>query len=312
MKTVVRSVWTPVIKHIDTMNRTIKFVGTKETEDRTGDIIEVAGWELDNFIKNPVFLWDHDPSGTPIGRVKQIVREATSLVFDVEFAPKEVSEKADQIFKLFEAGFLKAVSVGFIPKAFEPIMTKDGDMSGLRFTKQELLELSAVSIPAHQDALAAGIHGKQQVADYYKAMEALAKSEEAAVSEKGIQTIQQFTKSALEKIEAEANHEDNEMTKEQGDALQKEVAELKEQVLGLVSLQETVELSKAAMTTLNTLFAEKLSKGAEAPESKSGSSLEGEQPTPASDSATLTSALTALLAKVQKGSQANFTTEGDK
>ncbi|MHC4735802.1 MAG: HK97 family phage prohead protease [Planctomycetota bacterium] len=297
METVVRSVWTPVIKNLDIVSRTIRFVGTKETEDRTGDIIEVDGWELSNFTKNPVFLWDHNPGEGPIGKVKQIIREGNALLFDVEFASKAVSEFADQVFKLFEAGFLNAVSVGFIPKEFEPIIEDDGFMSGIRFTKQELLELSAVSIPAHQDALAASA--------FKKALEHRAEI-------KGYTSLEEFTKTALAKLMPEANEEDEEMTKEQGDLLLKEVEELKMKVEGLVTLQETVELSKTAMTTLNTLFAEKLGKSDETNVSKAVSSEEGQKPAPASESVALTSALTALLDKVQKGTQAQFKTEGDK
>jgi HK97 family phage prohead protease len=297
MGTIVRDVITPVIKNLDIVSRTIRFVGTMETEDRTGDIIEVDGWELSNFTKNPVFLWDHNPTEGPIGKVKQIIREGNALLFDVEFASKAVSEFADQVFKLFEAGFLNAVSVGFIPKEFEPIIQEDGFMSGIRFTKQELLELSAVSIPAHQDALAAS---------------AFKKALEHRHEMKGYTSLEEFTKTALANLQPEANQEDEEMTKEQGEQLQKELDELKTKVEGLVSLQETVELSKTAMTTLNTLFAEKLGKSGETTESKTVSSEEGQQPTPASDSVALTSALKSLLDKVQKGKTATFTTEGDK
>ena len=45
--------------------------------------------------------------------------------------------------------FMRAVSVGFRPLEFEFI---DGG-NGIRFTKQELLELSAVPVPAHPKAL---------------------------------------------------------------------------------------------------------------------------------------------------------------
>lgn len=254
MNTIVRSVWTPVIKTLDVVNRTIRFVGTKETEDRTGDIIEADGWELANYVKNPVFLWDHSPGLAPIGKAKQIIREGNSLLFDIEFAPKSVSEFADQIFKLYEAGFLNAVSVGFRPKAFEPIIDDEGFMSGLRFTKQELLELSAVSIPAHQDALAAGID-KNSVVQFYSKMLELAKSGYAETPKEGVMTLEQFTKTALAELKSEAknNEEDDEVMKEQLEKLQKEVEAMKKQIEGLTTLQETVELSKSAMTTLNSL-----------------------------------------------------------
>ena len=293
---IVRSVWTPVIKNLDVLSRTIKFVGTRETEDRTGDIIEVAGWELDNFVKNPVFLWNHDPGEGPIGRVTQIAREGSSLVFDVEFASRAVSEFADRVFKLYEAGFLKAVSVGFIPRAYEPIYKEaGGEFTGLRFTRQELLELSAVSIPAHQDALAASALSK--------AMEGREPREI-----KGYMTLGEFTKTALADIEPEANTEDD-MTKEQGEEIVKQIEELKTQVAALTTLKETVELSKSAMATLNTLLVEKLGKGDAGPEGEASGEESMSDPTKAS--AELTKALAGLLARVQSGS-GNFKPQGDK
>jgi HK97 family phage prohead protease len=310
MKTIVRSVWTPVIKNLDLEGRIVRFIGTKESEDRTGDVIEAEGWQLDNFVKNPVFLWNHDPSLGPIGRVKQIIREGTSLLFDVEFAPPEVSDLADRMFKLIKSGFLKAVSVGFIPKEFDFIRNSMDDITGIRFTKTELLELSAVSIPAHQDALLASSEGKSF-------MEAVTKAEKTVKLHEvdkdcKVVTLEEFTKTALDEKNAKANDEDDEMTKEEGEKLIKAVATLEETVAGLTTLKETVDLSKSAMTTLNTLLAEKLGKSAENEEVKdAAASDEGDKPTPAVVPAEFTKALAALLGKVNEGS-ANFKPQGDK
>lgn len=310
MKTVVRSVWTPVIKNLDLEGRIVRFIGTKESEDRTGDVIEAEGWQLDNFVKNPVFLWNHDPSLGPIGRVKQIIREGTSLLFDVEFAPPEVSDLADRMFKLIKSGFLKAVSVGFIPKEFDFIRNSQEDITGIRFTKTELLELSAVSIPAHQDALLASSEGKSFLEAVTKA-EKTVKLHEVDKDCKVV-TLEEFTKTALDEKMSEANDEDDEVMKEQLEALQKEVAELTAQVAGLTTLKETVDLSKSAMTTLNTLLAEKLGKSAENEEVKEvAASDEGDKPTPAEVPAAFTKALEALLGKVNEG-KANFKPTGDK
>ena len=309
MNTIVRTVFTPVIKRHEIVNRTIGFIGTVESEDRTGDIIEVDGWQLSNFTKNPVFLWDHDPGLGPIGKVKQILREGNALLFDVEFASKAVSDFADRIFKLFEAGFLNAVSVGFIPKDFEPIRDVEGDLTGLRFTRQELLELSAVSIPAHQDAVAASAYKKAMAesAEYRKSLQDIEENKNL-----GVVTMEQFSKTALANLQPEATEEDDEAMKEELEVLKKQVAELEATVKGLLTLKETVDLSKSAMTTLNTLFAEKLSKSAsDEPVLKSGPGDENVQLTPAAAPDALTGALTALLEKVQKGN-ANFTPQGDK
>lgn len=145
--------WQIEVKTIDAEKRTITFLGTTGDEDRMGDVIEPAGWLLDNFNKNPVFLWGHRQDLPPIGKVLSVTRSAQGLRFEVEFAPPELFPFADTIFKLFQNGFLNAVSVGFLPKKFEAIFDEDGFLKGFRFIEQELLELSAVSVPANPEAL---------------------------------------------------------------------------------------------------------------------------------------------------------------
>jgi hypothetical protein len=51
-----------------------------------------------------------------------------------------------------DAGVLRAVSVGFHPSKYEPI--EGSKTGGLRFTEQELVECSLVSVPANPNALA--------------------------------------------------------------------------------------------------------------------------------------------------------------
>jgi phage head maturation protease len=66
----------------------------------------------------------------------------------INFAPKGVSEIADETCALAKAGVLNAVSIGFRPLKSEPLRT-----GGQKFTKWELLELSIVSVPANPSAL---------------------------------------------------------------------------------------------------------------------------------------------------------------
>ncbi|NKI20347.1 hypothetical protein HFN20_03700 [Paenibacillus dendritiformis] len=51
-----------------TENRVLRFIGSTETEDRDQDVIRATGWQLENYKKNPVFLWAHDYTVPPIGR----------------------------------------------------------------------------------------------------------------------------------------------------------------------------------------------------------------------------------------------------
>ena len=56
---------------------------------------------------------------------------------------------------LYKGGFLNAVSVGFIPVRWEDGSEKLGYRR--KYIEQELLEVSAVAIPANPDALALGL-----------------------------------------------------------------------------------------------------------------------------------------------------------
>jgi HK97 family phage prohead protease len=138
-------------------NRILRFIGSDESQDRGGDRILNEGWELDNFVKNPVFLWAHDYFSLPIGKAQGVTSEKGKLIFDIQFATADQYEFADTVYKLYKGGFLTAVSVGFIPKEWKFLEKEDDDPSQFFmpkiFLRQELLELSAVPVPANANAL---------------------------------------------------------------------------------------------------------------------------------------------------------------
>lgn len=142
--------WT--FKNFNDEERTFEAIASTETPDRHGDIIKQDGWVLDSFLKNPVLLWGHDYHSPPIGKVIDIRVEDNKLVFKAKFPEEGVYELSDTIYRLFKEGILKAFSVGFIPLEWEE--KKDG---GYIFKKQELLEISAVTVPANPEALVASI-----------------------------------------------------------------------------------------------------------------------------------------------------------
>ena len=124
------------------------FVLSDPSRDRVGDKIEQSGWELRNFLKNPVALFNHNQDA-PIGVWENVRVESGKLLARLALAARGTSARIDEIRSLVEQGILKAVSVGFKPLEAEPI--KGG---GLHFKRQELLEASVVSIPALPSALA--------------------------------------------------------------------------------------------------------------------------------------------------------------
>jgi len=134
-------------------NRTISIVASTPRKDRDKDIIEPIGWITKDFKNNSVFLWAHDQGIPAIARVNKFTRTKEALKFkEVEFPPEGIHPLADLVYFLYDNDFLHAMSVGFIPIAREKIEEKDDDadvmgFGGWHFTKQELLEGSAVNVP---------------------------------------------------------------------------------------------------------------------------------------------------------------------
>jgi hypothetical protein len=141
-------------------DRILQFVGSDETPDRDNDIIEVAGWKLENYMKNPVFIWAHEYDQPPIGKAVNVMIDAGAkkLLFDVKFPTAEEYPFADTIYKLYKGGYLNATSVGFHgmkhkTRDEEAVLNLPEWQRGRRYMEQELLELSAVPVPANPNAL---------------------------------------------------------------------------------------------------------------------------------------------------------------
>lgn len=124
----------------------VRVVASTETKDREGEVLPVAGWELGNFKKNPVLLWSHQAHQLPIGKVLDVFVEGKNLIADAVFAGHQF---AQEVKKLVQEGFIKTVSVGFLPL--------ENDANG-NVIKQELLELSFVNVPANPEAAVASAY----------------------------------------------------------------------------------------------------------------------------------------------------------
>jgi HK97 family phage prohead protease len=147
----------PIIKSTVAPVHDMEFTLSDESVDRYGDIVTAAGWELDNFRKNPIALFGHQYD-FPIGRWLDlhVDDEAKALRGKLALAPKGTSPRIDEIRTLINADILRAVSVGF--RALErPKWIKDEEgeeTGGLHFLRHELLECSVVPVPANPNALA--------------------------------------------------------------------------------------------------------------------------------------------------------------
>ena len=146
----------------DLGDRRVLFTISKEVIDRDGDILRANGCDLTNYLKNKVFLGFHNSRDFPLGKTEDIWIEADRVKAIVYFPtveelssdPNNASEKAklcDFCYHCYKTGMLNAVSVGFIP--LEWVETENG----FDILKWELLEFSAVAVPANQDAIAEAV-----------------------------------------------------------------------------------------------------------------------------------------------------------
>jgi phage head maturation protease len=148
------------IKSINEEERSLTAIASTESVDRDGDVIRASGWKLKNFKKNPVFLWQHNSSILPLGSAKDAWIENDKLMFTPVFATAEMNPFAEQVFRLYQAKHLRSFSVRFDPLKWNEIKPEEGKgsaglmvRSGREFTSQELLEVSAVNVPANPEAI---------------------------------------------------------------------------------------------------------------------------------------------------------------
>lgn len=132
--------------------RMLEIIGSTSNRDRHGDIIEQQGWKLGPWLAGGSFLWAHMPWDPPIAGAKSAVVNGEQLDFEVRFPEVGTFEFADLIRELYRQEILRGASVGFISDEWE--MFKDEDGEGVRFTSQELLELSATPVPSNRESLA--------------------------------------------------------------------------------------------------------------------------------------------------------------
>ncbi len=162
-----------VIKASDEPGSPIRFRFTERKIDRDGEVIESAGVDLMSFKANPIIFWlhgrgDYDMAGTPMGGgpipiahaltgleddPDTIKQTKTFVDGDVLFDPAEIDPFAAMIEAKYRRKTLNAVSIGFMP-----ITVSDEavfpNQRGQTFVTSELLEVSAVPIPALRSALA--------------------------------------------------------------------------------------------------------------------------------------------------------------
>lgn len=161
----------PEARVLDSKTGLVEYVASDESVDSYREIILAKGWRFSRFSKNAPFVDSHDYSCIDklLGKVVEFRVDGNKLINKVQWAiDVEHSPLAKLGFDLTEKGYLKAVSVGFIPLKMawpgstnwaeavkEAGLTADnmGSVWGI-YLEQEQIELSACIIGANPNALA--------------------------------------------------------------------------------------------------------------------------------------------------------------
>lgn len=129
----------------------INVVMSTSDPNRQGDVIDMTGWDLGPYSRYPIVLLGHstsDPTQSIIGKNESIdfkkSGKRTLMTGKDILIPDEVGHRIIETARFIGS---IGVSVGFNPTQIEPRKSKDGDVIGLIFTKQELVEHSIVTIP---------------------------------------------------------------------------------------------------------------------------------------------------------------------
>ena len=129
------------VEAIDEERSIVARVSTND-RDRDGEVVEPKGIDLSNYTKNPCLLWAHQYDIPAIGKALWAKTDDKGLICKFQFAPTLF---ADEIYQLYKGGYQRAFSIGFIPLDFDSVEKVHRKVS--------LLEVSAVPVPANQDAL---------------------------------------------------------------------------------------------------------------------------------------------------------------
>ncbi|WP_367376596.1 phage major capsid protein [Hafnia alvei] len=135
------------VKSVNEDERVITGIASTPSPDRDGDILEPGGAA---FRGDTPFLWQHDRS-QPIGTctpkmVKEGLQITAKLVKPTPDMPSQLAARLDEAWASIKAGLVRGLSIGFRPIEYSFL-----DEGGIRFLSWDLLEVSAVTIPANAE-----------------------------------------------------------------------------------------------------------------------------------------------------------------
>ena len=130
------------IKSFDDNQRILKGIASTPATDRDGDTVSKHGATF----KLPYPLLSQHDHNSPIGEVIESRVTAKGIEITAVIAKDTGLRYVEDTYKKIKAGLIKGLSIGF--RGLEVTKTK----TGLHFKTYEILELSAVTVPAQQQA----------------------------------------------------------------------------------------------------------------------------------------------------------------
>ncbi|WCS27797.1 HK97 family phage prohead protease [Methylobacterium sp. NMS14P] len=145
----------------DKVARTMRFVMSAEIEDRDRDIVVQAGLNTTEFEKNPVAPWSHRAGDPPVGTWSELEKSLGGRPKRTEGTLTLVKGDvmADRLDVHFEAGSIRACSIGFMPLSIERREVPEDQQGsyfypGYMIHEADLYECSPCCVPANPAALA--------------------------------------------------------------------------------------------------------------------------------------------------------------
>lgn len=166
----------PEVRVLDAKKGLVEYVASDESIDSYKEVIRASGWRFNRFQKNAPFVDSHNYGSLDklLGKVVEFKVAGSKLVETVQWAVDVADNVLAQLgWKMTEAGYLRAVSVGFFPTKYlskwdgqyadeRPLWLQQLKELGLDeqtaprviYLEQEQVELSACIIGANANALA--------------------------------------------------------------------------------------------------------------------------------------------------------------
>ena len=151
----------PMQARVDESRMYAAAVISTPVEDRSEDIVEPLGCQLEAYRRNPVVLFEHGLTGLnfPVGKSRRPDGELDMSITDEGITAgcwfSQSSYEADQVFRLVAEDIIRATSIGFRPitarvrrKGIHP------ERPGLHVTEWELFEWSWVCVGDNPEAIA--------------------------------------------------------------------------------------------------------------------------------------------------------------